>query len=117
MATQIQNVIAARTLQRTRADGTTSDVETYIGDLTYIPAEAPDLSEYWTAWAEVTGVDTSSDYCKVSGSDSVQAVFHALARVGMILSGAVCVGEIEDRGPNFGFPPLPSVPPDPCPDC
>lgn len=115
MATQIQNVLAARTLARTKPDGTTGSVEISIGDVTYNPAAAPDSADSWTASVEVTGIDTSDDYCQVVGADSMQAVYLAQMRAGMILSGAAVVSQLEDFGqPNFGFP-LPS--PDPCPDC
>lgn len=113
MSTQIQNVVATRTLARTRPDGTTSNVKIYIGDVTYNPSTAPGSSDSWTAWVEVTGVDSSDLYRHSVGVDSMQAIYLAQVRAGMILSGAEVASQIEDFGqPNFGFPlPIPDLPP------
>lgn len=111
MATQIQNVIAQRILLRTKPDGTTSNVEISIGDVTFNPSNDPTIADSWIAWTEVTGVDASDTYRQVVAEDSIQAVYLAMARAGMILSDSDVVSQLEDTGqPNFGFPVLVETP-------
>ena len=112
MATEIQNVVAHRSLDRTHPDGTNTKIDVYIGDVSVVPADSADSSDCGQAWLEIKGADISF-LKRVYGADTMQAVYLAMWLAGRELDDLDHVGEIEAdenegegyRGvTQFGFP-------------
>ena len=107
MPTDISNVIASRDMTWTRVDGVEFPVAAYVGDLNYVDSSDPDIERPWTASVQVLGPSINDAVTTVYGSDSVQALYHALALVGTILSSSMIASQIDFAIlPNFGFPTL-----------
>ena len=105
MPAQINNVIASRTMTWTRADGATFPVNVYIGNLVFVPSTDATLAAYWQASVQIVGPGIDGSIRTCSGDDSVQALYHALANAGMIISSSIIASQLDySVVPNFGFP-------------
>lgn len=108
MTTEIQNVVAHRSLDRKRPDGATTKVDVIIGDVSLVRGETDDEADSWQAWVEITGADRSDLHVSIYGEDSMQAVHLAMKFAGRILDDCKCAREIKAFGSRgetrFGFP-------------